>query len=179
MILRETIALEKPGSFIPLLDAVLRPESYSWTEARDNLTESTNTEQIYQFVKEVALESQFLCGEGELASFETSLALHDALPRIEAMYQYYLDTHAAEMRCGGGSWVDWYGEVVCDVQTLRSLVEVEMIDPPESGETHSTRCVQYVVSSVQSWCAPTVYADENPNGSVLRSAVRLRPGRFR
>ena len=28
-----------------------------------------------------------------------------------------------------GSWVDWYGQVVCDVETLMHLAGVETINP--------------------------------------------------
>ena len=61
------------------------------------------------------------------------LALHAASPKLEAFYQYYNDYQAVKFKSSGssncGSWVDWYGEVVCDVATLSRLVETQALDP--------------------------------------------------
>jgi UDP-glucose:glycoprotein glucosyltransferase len=67
------------------------------------------------------------------------LALHAATPKIEAYYQYYHDHHDAKHedmfsnnpKCG--SWVDWYGQVVCDIETLASLVDVDTVESGESS----------------------------------------------
>ena len=69
---------------------------------------------------------------------EATLALHTAVPRIEAAYQYYADSQAGR-GADCGSWVDWYGEVVCDVESLRHLTELETI---EAGDVVAdNRCV--------------------------------------
>jgi hypothetical protein len=120
---RETIALEDPQAFFPLLDRLTHPE---WSP----ILTSTNDEKTYRSVLETALSSGFLSASGELASLEMAFALHAAVPRVEAAYQYYLDTQAS--RAGEcESWVDWYGKVVCDAKTLRELVEVETIEGAE------------------------------------------------
>lgn len=71
-----------------------------------------------------------------------NLAMHAATPKLEAFYNYYDGTQGelgAESKytkgkvCG--SWVDWYGEVVCDVETLAHLAGVEAIDSPEVSST--------------------------------------------
>lgn len=69
-----------------------------------------------------------------------TFALHAAVPRVEAAYSYYVDTHAS--RAGEcESWVDWYGEVVCDAEELRKLVGVETIEAAESEGVPGNRCV--------------------------------------
>jgi len=60
------------------------------------------------------------------------LALHSAVPKIEAFFRYYVGSGLeARVRARGGgagaegecaSWVDWYGEVVCDLETLKKVV---------------------------------------------------------
>lgn len=69
------------------------------------------------------------------------LALHAAAPKVEAYYQYYSDRHATKHQdvytnsTNCGSWVDWYGEVVCDLETLVHLVDFDTIDS-SSPEQH-------------------------------------------
>ena len=66
---------------------------------------------------------------GSLAFADINLALHSATPKIEAFYQYYTDHHGnRELGEGCGSWVDWYGQVVCDLETLENLADVDTID---------------------------------------------------
>ena len=66
---------------------------------------------------------------GSLTFADINLALHAAAPKIEAFYQYYTDHHGnRELGEGCGSWVDWYGQVVCDLEALEKLVDVNTID---------------------------------------------------
>lgn len=118
--LRETIAIEEPGSFFRLLDRFTHPE---WSP----LAESKTNQEIYQTAIKDALSSGFLSEPGELASMEMTFALHSAVPKIEAAYQYYAGSQAAR-GADCESWVDWYGEVVCDVETLQRLAGVETIE---------------------------------------------------
>lgn len=129
---REAFHAEEPDSFFPFLDTLTNPE---WFPLRG----SPSKEEIYQFVVSTALSEGYLSDPGELASLEMSLALHSSLPKIEAAYQYYADVHNSRVECDGGSWVDWYGEAVCDAETLRKLVEVELIDASEPLDTTSDR----------------------------------------
>lgn len=80
-----------------------------------------------------AFEGGHLLDLGAMSSVDMNLALHAALPRVEAAYQFYLDRQAA--RSGGcESWVDWYGDVICDGAALRTTIETETIEA-------SNRCV--------------------------------------
>ena len=95
---------------------------------------------MYRFVLKAALAHGYLSDPGELASFEMSLALHTALPKLEAVFQYYTDLHNTEDRCNGGSWVDWYGQTVCDPASLKKLVDLELIDDAHAEGSSSNRC---------------------------------------
>ena len=76
---------------------------------------------------------QLLQKPGSLAFADITLALHAATPKIEAFYQYYTDHHAnKELGEGCESWVDWYGQIVCDLETLEKLVDVDTIDQATS-----------------------------------------------
>jgi UDP-glucose:glycoprotein glucosyltransferase len=70
---------------------------------------------------------------GSLAFADINLALHAATPKIEAFYQYYTDHHGNK-KIGEGcqSWVDWYGQVICDLETLEKLADVDTIDEATS-----------------------------------------------
>ncbi|GJF00041.1 glycosyltransferase family 24 protein [Phanerochaete sordida] len=123
--LLETIAIEEPGSFFPLIDRFTHPE---WAP----LAQDKPDEQLYLDALQNALSAGFLSEPGELAAMEATLALHSSIPRIEAAYNYYSDSQAGRGEdCG--SWVDWYGQVVCDVEALRKLVRVETIEAAEAA----------------------------------------------
>lgn len=72
-----------------------------------------------------------LSESGVLASLEMNLALHSATPKIEAFYHYYSENVVGQRECG--SWVDWYGSVVCDVESLAHLAGLDTIDSTESN----------------------------------------------
>lgn len=59
---------------------------------------------------------------------EMNLAMHAATPKIEAFYNWYDTRYNASEGRKCGSWVDWYGDVVCDVESLARLAGVETID---------------------------------------------------
>ncbi|KZT07030.1 glycosyltransferase family 24 protein [Laetiporus sulphureus 93-53] len=126
----ETISIEDPGAFFPLVDALTNPETVP--------KPSSTSEALHRHALQTAIDEGYLSKPGEYASVEMNLALHVATPKIEAFYQYYTDLHAKRKEEaqgeGCGSWVDWYGEIVCDADTLSRLVSVEAIDPPKSSE---------------------------------------------
>ena len=86
-----------------------------------------------------ALTEGYLTAPGELAALEMSLALHSPLPKLEAAYQYYSDVHVTRSECSGGSWVDWYGQVICDAASLKKLVDVDLIDGTGPSEVANSR----------------------------------------
>lgn len=128
----ETVALQTPSSFFPLLDALTDPDTLA------NFP-SLSPEALYQASIEVASENGLITDAGAFAAVEMNLALHAATPKIEAFYHHYsnMQSKGTSKPSGGeakepqscGSWVDWYGQVVCDVETLTHLAGVETIDP--------------------------------------------------
>lgn len=88
---------------------------------------------------------------------DLQLALHAAAPKVQAFYQFYKDERfdldlsfdTEEMEGGESkkdgksegceSWVDWYGERVCDVDTLARLAGHETINA--SNQTSSNAYV--------------------------------------
>ena len=112
----------------------MNPETYPDTPL-------TKSEHLYGYALETAVSMGLLSEPGAYASAEMNLALHVASPRIEAFYQYYTDRHAerkAQTQVDDcDSWVDWYGQVVCDSETLAHLAGIETIDAP--ADVNNTR----------------------------------------
>ena len=98
-----------------------------------------------QLALQTALSSGYLSKPGALEAVQAQLALHVANPKIVAFYEHYSDNARRarndESRKADaivdaescGSWVDWYGEVVCDVERLVHLTGSETLDPAESS----------------------------------------------
>lgn len=123
------MSLEYPDAFFLLLDRLTDPDVLP-------LSEKMSPEAVHQAVLQLAAANGFLSESGALAFVEMNLALHAATPKIEAFYNYYEDHHKSSRGTECGSWVDWYGEVVCDIETLVRLAGVENIDP--SLQSNST-----------------------------------------
>ncbi|KAH8978341.1 UDP-glucose:glycoprotein glucosyltransferase-domain-containing protein [Lactarius akahatsu] len=124
----ETISLEEPNAFFPLLDALTSPDAFP---AKDKLS----PEAQQQLALETALSAGYLSKPGAVEVVQAQLALHAANPKIVAFYEHYSDNakktqnDAVADAESCGSWVDWYGEVVCDVERLVHLTGPETLDP--------------------------------------------------
>ncbi|KAF7345254.1 hypothetical protein MSAN_01902000 [Mycena sanguinolenta] len=121
----ETVSLENPDAFFPFVDRVTDPEILPSSQP-------LSQEATHQFALQVAVSNKFLSEPGAIAAVEMNLGLHAATPKIEAFYNHY-HTHAARADPKCGSWVDWYGEAVCDVERLSHLAGIETIDPTNSS----------------------------------------------
>ncbi|KAJ4470665.1 glycosyltransferase family 24 protein [Lentinula edodes] len=129
----ETVALENSKAFFPFLDRVTDPDVVI-------ITPNEAPEAIYSSSLEVAKNMGLFSESGTLAFVEMSLALHAATPKIEAFYHHYTETveqSARRKECG--SWVDWYGSVVCDVESLAQLAGLDTIDSTENYSSNYTR----------------------------------------
>ncbi len=119
------MALESPDAFFPFVDRVTHPDTNA-------LSPALTAEALHQLGLETAVASGLLPEPGALNVVEMNLAMHAATPKIEAFYQHYASQAGDKaMVCGGGSWVDWYGSVACDVETLVQLAGKETIDSQE------------------------------------------------
>ena len=126
----ETAALENSGAFFPLVDVLTNPDILPTPYP-------STPEAIHAFALSIA--EGYLSKQGHPIFLTANLALHTSTPKIEAFYQYYIDhdldarraTVAKGAECG--SWVDWYGEVVCDIETLVRLAGKETVDSAENS----------------------------------------------
>ncbi|KAL5480943.1 KRE5 [Sanghuangporus weigelae] len=120
----EAISTEEPRAFFPLLDALVKSESLPTPD-------KLSPEAIYQATLQTASLLGFLQESGAYESVELQIALHAAAPKVQAFYQFYKDQQQYgedNMEAECGSWIDWYGERVCDVDTLARLAGHETID---------------------------------------------------
>lgn len=124
------MTLENPDAFFPLLDRLTD---------RDILPslEKMSPQALYQAGLQIAATNGFLTEPGSFAAVDMNLALHAATPKIEAFYHHYEDHFNSSRGAECGSWVEWYGEVVCDIETLVHLAGVETIDPTVKAKNTS------------------------------------------
>lgn len=126
----ETVALVNPDGFFPLLDHLTDPKSSIYAQ-------SAAPEALYQAGITSAVGLGVIQGAGGAGEVQMNLALHAATPKLEAFYQHYGDTHNGSTGTACGSWVDWYGQVVCDIESLVQLVGHETIDSSENANAES------------------------------------------
>ncbi|THH10819.1 hypothetical protein EW146_g8252 [Bondarzewia mesenterica] len=105
----ETISLEDPDAFFPILDVITDPET---SPSREPLL----PEALQQLALQTAISLDFFIKTWR-----------------------YNPAHIAESRdreaCG--SWVEWYGEVVCDIERLVHLAGSETIDNANASSPFS------------------------------------------
>ncbi|KZT24849.1 glycosyltransferase family 24 protein [Neolentinus lepideus HHB14362 ss-1] len=116
----ETVSLENPNAFVPLLDVLTKFKVSS-------LPSHATAEATYEYVLSTAVSEGLLQDSSAKAVVEMNTALHAATPKIEAAYQYYLDRHGEQTE-GCRAWVDWYSHKVYDVETLAHFAGHETID---------------------------------------------------
>jgi UDP-glucose:glycoprotein glucosyltransferase len=121
--------MEEPEAFFPMLDILTSPDALL---ADDKMS----PEAQQQLAFETALSAGYLSKPGSTEAVHAQLGLHTATPKIAAFYQHYSDKirvqDVLEKTRTCGSWVDWYGEVVCELDKLILLTGPEILDPSES-----------------------------------------------
>ncbi|KAH7886870.1 glycosyltransferase family 24 protein [Phlebopus sp. FC_14] len=117
----ETIAMEDSAVLFPLLSSF--PLQEKPRTPRD----------AHRAVFDVA--SAYM-GRSAVRSAEALLALHAAGPRLAASAEYY-DIHISNLSDSNkplnetcASWVDWYGQVICDAETLLRLANEKVTQAP-------------------------------------------------
>jgi UDP-glucose:glycoprotein glucosyltransferase len=131
VLLQRNNLVEEPGAFFPLLDVLTSPDAFP---VKDKL--SPDAQQ--QLALQTAISAGYLSKPGALEVVQAQLALHAANPKIVAFYEHYSDSasrtrSAAVDAASCGSWVDWYGEVVCEAERLVHLTGPETLDSAESA----------------------------------------------
>jgi UDP-glucose:glycoprotein glucosyltransferase len=128
----ETISIEEPDAFFPLLDILTNPDVFPRNEKLSH-------EALERRALHTALSAGYLSMPGSVEAVRAQLGLHSATPKIAAFYQHYSDMAGAQNvseeteRCG--SWVDWYGGVICDVDELIHLTGGEALDAAEASSS--------------------------------------------
>ncbi|PPQ69221.1 hypothetical protein CVT24_000018 [Panaeolus cyanescens] len=122
----ETVALENPSVFFEYLDQLTNPEVIPTLVG-------LSPEATHQAALQVAIDNFLLHEPSALSLVQLNLGLHAATPKLEAYYNYYNEHHQNSAGTSCGSWVDWYGTVICDVEALAALVKTEAIDAPNSS----------------------------------------------
>jgi UDP-glucose:glycoprotein glucosyltransferase len=112
-----------------LLDILTNPDAFPGME-------ELSQEGLEQRALQTALSAGYLSKPGSSEAVKAQLGLHSATPKIVALYQHYLDKAGTQNvskteRCG--SWVDWYGGVICDVDELIHLTGTEALDLAEES----------------------------------------------
>jgi UDP-glucose:glycoprotein glucosyltransferase len=113
-----------------LLDILTNPDVFPGKEELSH-------QALEQRALQTALSAGYLSKPGSLEAVQAQLGLHSATPKIVAFYQHYSDMAGAQNmseeteRCG--SWVDWYGGVICDVDELIHLTGTEALDPAKAS----------------------------------------------
>jgi len=132
------VGLEKPSVYFDFLDRVTDPTRL--------LTSNPLTpEAVYQYSLGVATQDGLLSEPGALTAVEMNLALHAATPKIEAFYNYY-SNYVKDLDPNCGSWVDWYGTIVCDVETLVKLAGTLTLGGPSSKCVPSYNSVIHILT---------------------------------
>ena len=111
-LLRETVALEYPDKFFNFLDQLSDSTLLANNDGHEPLLE-------------LALTSGVIEDTEALARIRMNLALAFATPKLEAFYNYFESSHREDTVPACESWVDWYGTVACDTETLDALVTQE------------------------------------------------------
>ena len=118
------------------MDVLTSPDAFP---TKDKLS----PEAQQQLALQTALSAGYLSKPGALEAVQAQLALHAANPKIVAFYEHYTDNARrtrddeprdadADVDAGScGSWVDWYGEVVCEIERLVHLTGPETLDSAE------------------------------------------------
>jgi UDP-glucose:glycoprotein glucosyltransferase len=89
---------------------------------------------VYQWALATVQEAGIISESGFV---EAQLALHAATPKIEAFYQQRGAVTGLPGSDECQSWVEWYGETICDLDTLVHRVGHATIDAEKS--TAATR----------------------------------------
>jgi UDP-glucose:glycoprotein glucosyltransferase len=126
--------MEEPESFFPVLDLLTNPDILPRFDEK-----SPEAQQKLAF--ETALSAGYLSKPGSLDVVKAQLGLHSTTPKIVALYQHYSEKarlkNVSRETETCGSWVDWYGEVICEVDKLIGLMGPETLDPSDSSYVFS------------------------------------------
>lgn len=122
---RETAAIEDPSIYHPLLTLLSSPESIAALDHHPDSRPQSDRFQLSVFYDLLNSSSILLAHPHfDFSSFQASLALHVAQPKLEAYASFYTD-QVIHMDCQ--NWVWWREKGYCDTDILKKEME-ETID---------------------------------------------------
>ncbi|KAG9088588.1 hypothetical protein FS749_002047, partial [Ceratobasidium sp. UAMH 11750] len=114
----ETATAEHPDQYFEIVKALTDPSS---SGLLGPITETVHKPKYVYHTALALLQARgFLTEPSALSSYEKSLALHSAVPKIQAFYQLFGDT-SRPAECG--SWVEWAGKQVCSPEEMEALLK--------------------------------------------------------
>ncbi len=119
-IIRETAAIEEPKIYHPLLTLLSSPEAIAALDHPLSHPQSDRSQlsTFHDLLSSSSILKQF--SKFDLSSFEASLALHVAQPKLEAYARYY-DEEVEDVDCE--NWVWWEDKGYCDAEVLKMEME--------------------------------------------------------
>ena len=104
---RETAALENATSYFPILDKIAEGYFADFSTEKD----------LYAAFLQILQDDGHLLSADALSSFQLSLSVHAAAPRIEAHYQYYTTSVESSLMVAQDAacplWVHFDGKQYC------------------------------------------------------------------
>ncbi|KAG8706111.1 hypothetical protein FRC09_002564, partial [Ceratobasidium sp. 395] len=114
----ETAASEHPDQYFEIVEALTDP---STSGLLGPLTDTVHKPKYVYHTALALLQARgFLTEPSALSSYDKSLALHSAAPKIQAFYQLFGDA-SRPAECG--SWVEWAGKQVCGPEEIEHLLK--------------------------------------------------------
>ncbi|KAG8741941.1 hypothetical protein FRC10_002252 [Ceratobasidium sp. 414] len=112
----ETATAEHPDRYFEIVEALTDPSS---SGLLGPITETVHKPKYVYHTALALLQARgFLTELSALSSYEKSLALHSAAPKIQAFYQLFGDT-PRPAECG--SWIEWAGKQLCGPEEMEAL----------------------------------------------------------
>jgi UDP-glucose:glycoprotein glucosyltransferase len=113
---------EQPGSYFPLFNLL----------SSHIPSPPPPPQQILSTALDLISTYNLLAKPSSLSTFNLALSLHTSVPRIEALYSWYRGAVDEEALDVGGegceSWVEWRGKGFCEVEDLKSDMELSLED---------------------------------------------------
>ncbi|KAG8728990.1 hypothetical protein FRC12_021333, partial [Ceratobasidium sp. 428] len=101
----ETAASEHPDQYFDIVEALTDPSTSGLLGPLTDTVHKPNY--VYHTALALLQARGFLTEPSALSSYDKSLALHSAAPKIQAFYQLFGDA-SRPAECG--SWVEWAGK---------------------------------------------------------------------
>lgn len=126
---------EDPSSLFPLVTHLTSPWGLDSSKKSPNTSLSfslASDSKLHSSARRVLAEQELLQSRGAKDAWEIALAMHAESPKITAFWNMYKtmgleekwNAQVAEsQRHSCGSWIDWYGQVLCNEEQVEKALE--------------------------------------------------------